>query len=129
MNCPRCRGPLVAVERERIELDWCPACQGLWFDAGEIELLTERLGITLPQRETPPFAAAEVPEPARACPRCDRRMGKVWFDAGRTVLVDRCRHGLWFDQGELGQAIESLRSGAPGAPGTIIKFLGEAFRR
>ena len=33
MNCPICDVELVVVERDKIELDWCPKCSGFWFDA------------------------------------------------------------------------------------------------
>ena len=47
MKCPACDTPLVVVEREEIELDWCAACRGLWFDEGELELLGEKAGRVL----------------------------------------------------------------------------------
>ena len=39
MKCPVCRVPTYVVEFDKIELDLCPDCQGIWFDAGELELL------------------------------------------------------------------------------------------
>ena len=45
MDCPSCSEPLIVVEREGIELDYCPKCKGLWFDADELELLNEALGL------------------------------------------------------------------------------------
>ena len=129
MECPKCRGAMVAVEREGIELDWCPSCPGLWFDAGEFDLLAETMGLPPSEPDLSHLAPADNAESARRCPRCDRRMEKVWFDPASTILVDRCRHGLWFDRGELGSAFESMRSRASGGPGTIVSFLGESFRR
>ncbi len=129
MDCPKCRRPLVVVERERIEVDLCPACPGLWFDAGELDLLAEKNGIPAAERDVSALPAADSAEKGFPCPRCDRAMEKVWFDPGRTVLVDRCIHGLWFDRGEVGLALESLRQKLPGTPGTIVTFLGETFRR
>jgi Zn-finger nucleic acid-binding protein len=35
-RCPRCRFKLRAVTLNRIELDRCPRCHGLWMDRGEI---------------------------------------------------------------------------------------------
>ena len=129
VDCPKCRGPMVVVEREGIELDWCPECPGLWFDVGEMELLAEKNGLAWSERSLSDFAPTGGPEVARPCPRCDRAMDKVWFDAGRTTLIDRCRHGLWFDRGEVGAALQSLSRERPGAAGKVVSFLGEMFRR
>jgi len=45
VNCPACKGIVAIVEYERIELDYCTNCSGVWFDAGELELLAERLSL------------------------------------------------------------------------------------
>ena len=44
MKCPACHSALIVIEREEIEVDWCPSCHGLWFDEGELELLGEKAG-------------------------------------------------------------------------------------
>ena len=43
MNCPVCKEPMIIVEHERIELDYCTTCLGVWFDAGELSLLLESM--------------------------------------------------------------------------------------
>ena len=129
MDCPKCRRPMIVVEREAIELDYCPACFGFWFDAGELDLLAEKNGLPRAEHDVSRFVPAAQPEKGWRCPRCDRALEKVWFDADRTILVDRCTHGLWFDRGELGRSLEAVRPNTPGAPGTIVSFLGETFRR
>jgi Zn-finger nucleic acid-binding protein len=93
MQCPRCNADLVVVEAEEVELDWCAACGGVWFDAGEVEELLGA-GVSL---GLPPAGAAE---PDLRCPRCPRRLAKT--SLGSTTL-DTCpdNHGIWFDAGEL----------------------------
>ncbi len=129
MDCPACRQPMIVAERDGIELDCCTVCRGLWFDAGELDLLAERNGLPRAERNLKGFAAADASERSRDCPRCDRAMEKIWFDPARTLLVDRCAHGLWFDRGEVGRALDSIHPDTPGTPGTIVTFLGETFRR
>jgi hypothetical protein len=34
----------VIVERQGIEIDYCPACRGVWLDRGELDKLLERAG-------------------------------------------------------------------------------------
>jgi uncharacterized protein len=42
MYCPVCSTPLRAVERQGVPIDYCPQCQGLWLDQGELDELIRR---------------------------------------------------------------------------------------
>jgi hypothetical protein len=42
MRCPKCGASLAAEEYHGIEIDRCTECGGIWFDAGEAELLIEK---------------------------------------------------------------------------------------
>jgi uncharacterized protein len=42
MLCPICNVDLLLAERERIEIDYCPKCRGIWLDRGELEKIIER---------------------------------------------------------------------------------------
>ncbi len=128
MDCPVCREPLIVAEREGIELDVCPWCHGLWFDAGELALLAEKLGRPLPVAEGS-LEVAESSEKARVCPRCDKAMEKVYVGTSPRVLLDRCRarHGLWFDHGELGTLVSQLPVQAGSHHEAVLAFMGETF--
>ena len=39
MICPVCHKSMLDIEYNNIELDYCEKCRGVWFDAGELELL------------------------------------------------------------------------------------------
>ena len=39
MRCPKCGGTLKETNFEHIKVDVCPDCSGIWFDAGEVEML------------------------------------------------------------------------------------------
>lgn len=127
MDCPLCSVPIIVVERHGIELDYCHTCKGIWFDAGELKLLSQALNLEADLPDIMSLPSTETQEKKRPCPRCSKKMDKIKL-AG--VTVDRCprRHGLWFDWGELGQVLE--RSAAGGATGgeQVIKFLGETIR-
>ena len=45
MDCPACKGVMVIAEHQRIEVDYCTKCSGVWFDAGELELLLESMAL------------------------------------------------------------------------------------
>lgn len=39
MKCPKCGADLVETDFHHIKIDRCPDCKGVWFDAGEVEML------------------------------------------------------------------------------------------
>ncbi len=39
MKCPICDIEMRIVERESVEIDYCPQCRGVWLDRGELEKL------------------------------------------------------------------------------------------
>jgi Zn-finger nucleic acid-binding protein len=126
MKCPACRKPLVVVERESIEVDWCPSCHGVWFDAGELELLAGKAGKRLEPGliGTP---AGKIEEALRRCPRCRHKMEKVAPTGDKALVLDRCvEHGLWFDAGELSALMRRLADRA-GEEAAVIGFLNETF--
>lgn len=134
MQCPACKGIVAVVEYERIELDYCTNCSGVWFDAGELELLAERLsldGEAVSLGDIMGLPEAKVREKARRCPVCSRKMRKIRAGGDPAVLLDVCpgQDGIWFDRGEVGQLLGQLRSkGAlAGKHGRVITFLGEVF--
>ncbi|MFB0556725.1 MAG: zf-TFIIB domain-containing protein, partial [Dehalococcoidia bacterium] len=45
MICPTCKSDMIVVEYNKIELDYCTNCQGVWFDSGELELLLESMSL------------------------------------------------------------------------------------
>jgi len=127
--CPACQTKLVVVEREGIELDWCLECRGLWFDAGELELLAERSGRRLETDDVGRPGARPGAGKPRRCPRCRRRMRPALAGRSEPVTIDRCAdHGLWFDRGELGSLMRQLGPGAAIDESVILSFLGETFR-
>ncbi len=121
MRCPACRSELVVVEREGVELDWCPFCRGFWFDVGELEAVQATLGVCFAPLE------GEKRQGRRPCPRCDRAMDVVTLPGLPPMEVDTCpqEHGLWLDAGELA----ALAERGEGTPGNVISFLGEKLRR
>ena len=135
MRCPVCKVPMIIVEHERIELDYCTKCLGVWFDSGELDLLVESTGIDVADFNMQKILASpekEIKEAARKCSLCRKKMKKVAIGSSPEVIVDACvmGEGLWFDGGEVGQIIKQLISQhgtVSGAPDLVISFLGETF--
>ncbi len=109
MICPACREEMIVVEYNKIELDVCVQCDGVWFDAEELGLLLETLHLRGDELGLAP--AKKTAEKARKCPYCRKRMDKVMIGPGEEVMIDQCTkgHGLWFDGGELDGIVNALQ--------------------
>jgi len=127
---------MIVVEYNKIELDYCTQCQGVWFDSGELELLLESLSLESPNQFLGNILnskEAESSERKRKCPICGRKMKKTTIGEHPGILIDACRRGegLWFDGGELGRLIKQIArepSGKPDSQNQITAFLGEVFK-
>lgn len=130
MRCPVCKNDMIVVEYGGIEMDHCLNCRGVWFDAGELDLLMKAAGmegaLSLPADE------AKVEEKKRKCPICSHPLAKAHM-GDKKVLVDICSRGdgIWFDGGELVQVI-AAEACAPGETGDaqekVMRFVAEAFQ-
>lgn len=115
MDCPKCVGKLEKKKVENIEVDACSVCEGIWFDAGELEAIikadsTDRFDYIDVGREE--FDGAEV---ARAgidlndkkgkCPRCEDNtmLVQTQYEKDEKLKIDMCPkgHGIWLDGGEI----------------------------
>lgn len=136
MKCPVCKSLMIVVEHEHIELDYCVECAGVWFDAGELELLLETMqlaGSILSVDSILTSPEAKSSEKKRKCPICGKKMKKATIGHDPEVLIDACVRGdgLWFDSGEVGQIITQLSdktAGESDSQGRVITFLGEVFQ-
>ena len=45
MHCPKCGQSLYKIEYKGVKIDRCPGCQGVWLDAGELEVLSQKAGV------------------------------------------------------------------------------------
>ncbi len=41
MKCPNCDETLLMMEKNQIEIDYCPACRGVWLDKGELDKILD----------------------------------------------------------------------------------------
>ena len=122
MNCPACKSPMIILELNQVEIDYCSECKGIWLDNGELELIfssSERKEIAKS------FTLRnDLTEEKRRCPNCKKKMDKVEFE-NTGIIIDRCvnYHGLWFDNGEL----RSLLKSAEETNNKMIEQLKEIF--
>ena len=123
MKSPVSNEPMLVLELEGIEIDYCPLTHGIWLDAGELEELYHDRKLADEM-----VASFKVDETSREkkvrCPICNKKMEKILVI--ESVLIDRCvkGHGLWFDEGELLQVLKS----EPGeGDGRVIEVLQSMF--
>ena len=124
---------MIVVQHEDVELDYCTECQGVWFDAGELELLLDSMQLDTSKLE--PGGILELPESEtsekkRRCPICRHKMKKVTIGQP-PILIDACNqgHGLWFDGGEVDQLVAQFGRKPENVPqGRVISFLGDVFK-
>ena len=135
MKCPVCKNPMIVVEHEKIELDYCVNCSGVWFDAGELELFLETMNLeknSLSPGSLLSSPEAKTAEKKRKCPICGKKMRKTAIGQEPQVLIDACAKGdgLWFDGGEVEQVIKQLAGKSAktsDSQGRIINFMGKVF--
>ena len=44
MHCPKCGHQLAELDYRGVKIDRCMNCHGVWLDAGELELVTQKEG-------------------------------------------------------------------------------------
>jgi Zn-finger nucleic acid-binding protein len=125
MVCPVCKKPMLVLELQQIEIDYCQGCGGIWLDEGELELLLED------KNEKDKLLASFSIDPGNSekrhrCPVCSKKMNKVFVGNDKNVLIDKCRkgHGIWFDKGELHEVV---KMGNTDKNNKVIQLLNEMF--
>jgi Zn-finger nucleic acid-binding protein len=100
---------MLVIEYDSIEIDYCVDCSGIWFDAGEIELLLgPDFSDTINRLYNDP--AAKTDEKSRKCPTCGKTMIIRKVDESTSLLIDMCpnKGGIWLDGGEINQFVNHL---------------------
>ena len=105
MDCPNCKQPMIVLELNEVEIDYCIECKGIWLDSGELELLLEEdKSLDNSGFFSEPI---KVSEKKKKCPICLKKMGKIEIAGDENILLDKClkSHGIWFDENELQQTL------------------------
>jgi uncharacterized protein len=118
----------MTLEFDRIEIDYCGQCEGIWLDSGELEALSAR------EERSDSLLATLRPgvskESKRRCPICMKGMKKIFIGNAAPVLIDQCpAHGMWFDSGELRKVLSEGCADSHRDAGTsgLLTLLDEVF--
>lgn len=124
MICPVCNESMIVLELNKVEIDYCTNCSGIWLDRGELELL---YSIDESENELQKLFSETITinEKSYKCPLCRKRMKKSKF-SNSELVIDKCpeNHGLWFDKGEL-EKLLTLQSNSSSEK--ILTLLKEMF--
>ncbi len=127
-SCPLCPSQgLSAVQASDVEVEICPRCQGMWFDAGMLERFPERpsvrpflpaarqaasrcrkLGHLVPRAMA---ACASCRSAPVGCPACGSRLSLVVTSACAIDICVQCE-GVWLDAGEF-ELLQGVKGPAP----------------
>lgn len=129
MKCPNCEKDLIAVEREGLELNFCPVCRGFWFDAWEWDDLAKIVNVDKSEFNDLVSSAkdsSKINEKLKPCPICNRKMEKIETYG---IILDRCiaDGGVWFDGEELPKLLQIIadKTGINQQP--LEKYLKELY--
>jgi PAT family beta-lactamase induction signal transducer AmpG len=102
MRCPKCRSDMEQIEYEGTEVDRCTICGGLWFDAGELELMRNKQAATAIDTGDPGTGKQSNSIDNYRCPRCSAAMLRVADPRQRHIWYETCSacNGSFFDAGE-----------------------------
>jgi len=103
MRCPKCRADMEPVEYEGTQIDRCTICQGIWFDAGEIEILKDKKAAAAIDIGDKKIGRQSNSIDRYDCPRCGGAMVRVVDPLQNHIWYETCGgcNGSYLDAGEL----------------------------
>jgi Zn-finger nucleic acid-binding protein len=111
----------------RLQIDICPTCHGIWFDAHELPIFLQsptlksrfmwKADSRRNQGERDGVRAGE-----RLCPRCREIMQNKEFAQITLDCCPKCE-GLWFDDGEVRMVVERFQKGSRSGDQAVSKDL------
>ena len=107
-NCIKCETAMVPKMVEDVEVDYCPACRGLWLDRDEIRELAEKSEAVLAElRELVQGEETAKPAPSTVKPPCPACGNKLTLAVFGSIYMEHCSacDGIYLDRGELDKAM------------------------
>jgi Zn-finger nucleic acid-binding protein len=102
MRCPKCRSDMAQIDVQGTEVDRCHMCNGLWFDAGEIEALRNKEAAAMIDTGSVTQGKEYNVVDNYRCPRCGGEMCRTVDEQQRHIWYETCAEcsGSFFDAGE-----------------------------
>jgi uncharacterized protein len=102
MKCPKCKTETLSeFAVQGVPVDRCALCNGIWFDARELNQLLAKDGQHVASLRRGD-AKDEAGGKKGFCPRDAADLLRVFSAIDRSVILDACPecHGIWLDGGE-----------------------------
>ena len=108
MKCPNCDAELVLKKRDRIEMEVCPSCNGMWLSRQELEQLEDEV-FDFGDDEKGSLMLGSAPT-ARKCPQCAKPMQAFQYRL-YDLEMDFCKeqHGYWLEADEDKRVLELMK--------------------
>jgi Zn-finger nucleic acid-binding protein len=99
MKCPDCNKDLVQQKRDRVDMEVCPSCQGMWLTRQELVQLEDEV-FDFGDDEKGSLMFEPQPD-SRKCPECAKPMNKFQYRL-YDLEMDFCadQHGYWLEADE-----------------------------
>jgi Zn-finger nucleic acid-binding protein len=108
MNCPNCNSTLVQKQRDGVEMEICPSCQGMWLTAQELaELEDEVFDFGDDEKGSLMFGSTPT---TRKCPLCGGQMKSFQYRL-YDLEMDFCGagHGYWLEADEDKRVLDLMK--------------------
>jgi Zn-finger nucleic acid-binding protein len=108
MKCPNCDAELVLKKRDRIEMEICPSCNGMWLSRQELEQLEDEV-FDFGDDEKGSLMLGSAPT-TRKCPVCAKPMQAFQYRL-YDLEMDFCdqQHGYWLEADEDQRVLELMK--------------------
>jgi PAT family beta-lactamase induction signal transducer AmpG len=103
MRCPKCRADMEQIDYEGTEVDRCTICSGIWFDAGELEVMRDKQAAAAIDTGDAEAGKYGNTIDRYQCPRCSGAMVRVVDPRQKHIWFETCSscQGSFLDAGEL----------------------------
>lgn len=108
MKCPNCDAELALKKRDGIEMEICPACNGMWISRPELTQLEDEV-FDLGDDEKGSLMLGSMPT-ARKCPQCARPMQAFQYRL-YDLEMDFCdaQNDYWLEADEDQRVLELMK--------------------
>lgn len=102
IRCPKCRSDMEQIDIEDVVIDRCTSCNGIWFDEGEVEALSNKEAAAAIDIGSADIGKQHNVVDNYPCPRCGGEMAKKVDPRQRHIWYETCIEcdGSFFDAGE-----------------------------
>jgi PAT family beta-lactamase induction signal transducer AmpG len=102
MRCPKCRSDMQQIEIDATIVDRCNSCNGIWFDEGEVEALSNKETVAAIDTGITGIGKKHNAIDHYRCPRCGGQMEKKVDPHQQHIWYETCFecNGSFFDAGE-----------------------------